>query len=250
MDLQFIISAGIILILGSILQGAAGFGFGMFAIPLLMLIGQQPYEAIVLLSICGTAQTFTGACTLRKHIDWPMMIRLIIISAAALPFGVWALEAITFLDRDVIRQIFGGLILTVLIIQWVWRIKPQEYLHWAWSILAVVLCGFMAGLSGMGGPPVVMWVMAHRWSNEKSRATLWTLFTGLTPVQLFFHYQRFGEPVLTAIENGALLIPITFLGIIPGLWLGRKIPKPILRRISYIILLIISLYAIGQPLFT
>ncbi|MCK4873839.1 MAG: sulfite exporter TauE/SafE family protein [Phycisphaerales bacterium] len=247
MDLDYIILIGIVLIAGSTLQSAAGFGFGMFAIPILILMGSQSYEAITIIAICSAVQTIIGAYTLRAHIHWKQAAGLTAVAVVFIPAGIWVQHQITFLDTGTIRQIFGGIILTVLTVQWLWRAEPVEHLHWKWGAAAMILCGFMAGVSGMGGPPLIMWVMAHSWSNERSRATIWAVFTGLTPLQLLFLYQRFGDPTLTAMGTGALLTPAVLLGLLPGLWIGRRIPKPTLRRASYVILLIISLYAILQP---
>jgi uncharacterized membrane protein YfcA len=249
MELQFIIAAAVVLVLGSALQSAAGFGFGMFAIPLLILFGARSYEAIAMISMCGTVQTIIGVYTLRRHVHWLQAAGLTLLAGAVLPLGVWTLHGIVaFCPQETIRQIFGAIVLSAVLAQWLWRVRPRDHLHWGWGAGATTLCGFMSGLAGMGGPPVVMWVMAHRWSNQRSRGTLWALFTGLTPFQFFFLTSRFGEDVVIAYRDGLLLSPVMLLGILPGLWIGHQIPKPLLRQISYAILLLISLYAIGQPL--
>jgi hypothetical protein len=158
------------------------------------------------------------------------------------------LHHVTLLETSTVRQFFGAIVLTALIAQWLLRIKPRDHLHWGWGGLATVLCGFMSGVSGMGGPPVVIWVMSHTWSNQRSRATLWTMFTGLTPFQQFFLYQRFGEEIIDAAGTGLLLAPMVLVGMVPGMWLGHRIPKPRLRQMSYVILLLIALYAILDPM--
>jgi uncharacterized membrane protein YfcA len=249
MDVQFIIAAAIVLVLGSALQSAAGFGFGMFAIPLLIMLGAESYEAIAMISMCGTVQTVIGVYTLRRHVHWWQVAGMTLLAGAVLPLGVWTLgRIVAHCPQATIRQIFGAIVLCAVLAQWLWRIRPRERLHRGWGVGATTLCGYMSGLAGMGGPPVVMWVMAHRWSNQRSRATLWALFTGLTPFQFLVLTWRFGDDVLYAYRDGAMLSPVMLLGILPGLWIGQRIPKPLLRQISYAILLLISLYAIGQPL--
>ncbi|UCD75237.1 MAG: sulfite exporter TauE/SafE family protein [Phycisphaerales bacterium] len=249
MDWQFIIPALIVLILGSALQSAAGFAFGMFAIPLLILLGAEAYEAIAIISVCGLIQTVIGIWALRKHIDWLQVVLMTVMAAICIPAGVLTLGALVeSVPVSVIRQVFGSIVLCVVVVQWVWRIRPREKLHWGWMATAMPLSGFMTGLSGMGGPPAVMWVMAHNWSNRRSRATLWAFFCATTPVSWISLHQRFGDEVFTAIGNGVLMSPVMILGILPGLWLGHRIPKPLLRQISYVILLLVSAYAICQPL--
>jgi len=93
----------------------------------------------------------------------------------------------------------------------------------------------------------VLWVMAHRWTNHESRGTLWGLFTGLTPFQFVFLWRQFGSEVLEAYGDGLMLSPVMVLGIVPGLWVGHRIPKRLLRQMSYVILLLISVWAIMEP---
>lgn len=247
MDNQFYILAGLILAFGSTLQCAAGFGYGMFSIPMLIFLGMQPYEAIPVLSMCGLFQTVIGAYLLRKHVNWYQLTIMIFIASACLPVGVWVLDRISLLEPDAVAQVFGLIILVALVIQILWKVTPREKLHKGWCVLAMSMSGFMAGMSGMGGPPAVIWVMAHNWTNERSRATLWTLFAGLTPIQLLVLYYKFGEPVTGAVGTGLLYAPVTVLAMIPGMWIGKKISKQHLRLISYGILFLISVYAICNP---
>ena len=248
MEASFVILAGLILIAGSMLQGAVGFGFGMFAIPLIMLLGAESYQAIAILSICGSVQTISGVISLRKHIHWCQVAWVTAISCAILPLGVITQAAIVDIGRDQVRQVFGGLILAALILQQAWRIRPREHLHLGWGVLAAVLCGFMAGLAGMGGPALVMWVMAHTWTNERSRVTLWSVFLGLTPIQLIFLFHQFGDAVVPAMGSALVLAPITLLGVYPGIWLGNRIPRATLRHLAFGALAAISTWLIISPL--
>jgi len=109
--------------------------------------------------------------------------------------------------------------------------------------------GTMAGLAGMGGPPAVMWVMAHTWESAKSRVTLWMLFIGLAPIQLLFLTIQFGEDVPRAAGTGILLAPACLLGLIPGLWIGKRLSAKQLRILAEVLLLGISTSAILRPVF-
>ncbi|HEB60938.1 MAG TPA: sulfite exporter TauE/SafE family protein [Phycisphaeraceae bacterium] len=247
MSLILLLSAVTIVFLGSILQSAAGFAFGMFAIPLLILSGFSAYEAIAIISVCGTVQTIMGLYALRQHIQLKSAITVAATAALFLPPGVLLLSRIQLLEPMRIRQLFGVIVLAALLVQMIWRIKPRTYLHPAWGVVAGSLSGFMSGMSGMGGPPLVIWVMSHTWSTERTKATLWLIFTILTPIQIIMLYLRFGTLAFIAAGTGLALAPVVLLGMIPGMWLGKQIGKPLLRRISYIILLLISVYAIVQP---
>ena len=99
----------------------------------------------------------------------------------------------------------------------------------------------------MGGPPLVLWIIAHAWSTERSRGTMWALFTGLFPVQFIVLYANFGPAVPVALGWGAALVPFTLLGIPPGLWIGRRMSTKVLHRVCCAMLLIVAMIAILQP---
>lgn len=249
MDIQWILVVGLVVIFGGALQSAAGFGFGIFAIPLLILLGMAPYEAIAAISVCGGVQTLVGLYSLRREIQWRLVILVTCLAGVMVPIGVWTLELIILhISEGRIRQIFGFIILGAVAIQWFGHVQPRDRLHWGWMAGVFPLSGFMCGVSGMGGPPVVMWVMAHTWSSRRSRAMIWAYFTALTPISQLFLYREFGMEAVKAAGVGLAVSPIMLLGVIPGLRLGRKISKPALRITSYVILLMLSIYAICQPL--
>jgi len=246
-QLVIMISIAGVLVLGSTLQSAAGFGFGLFTIPLLIVLGCRSYEAIVMVSVAVGAHTLVGVIVLRRHVCWKRVLVMIALACVAQPAGVAVLGVLAEQDRDTVRRVFGAIVLLAVLIQVGLRVKPRERLHPIFMVGAMPASGFMGGLSGMGGPPAVLWVMAHRWSNPESRATLWAFFGGTTPVQLALLWREFGSPVVDAAGLGLAFIPATLVGLLPGLWIGHRIPKPWLRTISTIILAAIALYALLAP---
>jgi uncharacterized membrane protein YfcA len=243
-QLTIMISIAVVLALGSMLQSASGFGFGLFTIPLLILLGCRSYEAIVMVAVGAAAQALVGVIVLRRHVRWKRILVLIALACAAQPFGVAVLGVLAEQDRSTVRRVFGAIVLFAVLLQLTFRVKPRDRLHPSVMVGAMLASGFMGGLSGMGGPPAVLWVMAHRWSNPESRATLWAFFGGTTPVQLTLLWREFGPPVVDAAGLGLAFVPATLVGMLPGLWIGHRIPKPRLRTISTIILVIIALYAL------
>lgn len=241
--------AGLALIVaaGAGLQSAAGFGFGMFAIPLIMLLGRPSYEAIAIVAVCSFVQTAWGSWIYRREVHWPTALLIALGTVIVMPAGAWMLSELEGIDRTLVRQAFGGLILGALLLQILWRPESRDRLAWGWAALASVVSGLMSGLAGMGGPPIVLWVMAHRWSNERTRATVWAIFTVQTIPQLLILRHRFGPDVIEAAGTGVLVAPALVAGILPGLWIGRRIPKPMLRRLSYVILAVIAASAIASP---
>ncbi len=250
METQQIIIICLVLAMASGLQTVAGFGFGMVAIPLMMLVGDlQSFEAIAIATICVITQTAIAAHHLRRHIDWRVVGAMVGLAGVTVPLGVLIQHQATELDPERVGQVYGVLILLALIARHVWRIEPRPSLHRGWMLVAMGACGTLAGFAGMGGPPAVMWVMAHTWSAAKARVTLWMLFIGIAPVQLILMSLKFGGDVPRAAGLGLLFAPACLLGLIPGLWIGKHLSSSHLRIIAELILLAISMSVIFRPIF-
>ena len=100
----------------------------------------------------------------------------------------------------------------------------------------------------MGGPPIVLWVMAHDWSAAKSRGFLFFVFLSSVPLQVVLLLLAFGTRILWPVLIGAMGIVFVFAGTAIGLQIGAKLPKWRLRQIAYLILTLIAISAIGTPL--
>ena len=97
----------------------------------------------------------------------------------------------------------------------------------------------------MGGPPLVLWVMAHDWPADRTRAFLFAAFSSLIPVQLGLFYAALGPDVLRGAALGVVLIPAVWIGSAAGLRLGALVSKRRLRLAAYALLAAIAFSAIA-----
>lgn len=237
-----------ILLVSSIVQGAVGFAGGLFAIPLLIMLGCSMPEAVSINMVASTVQNALGAWRLRREIDYRRAMRPIALRFLTLPLGVWALYLVGTESRDLASQIVGAIILVILAIQWLFSVPPRDELHWGWEVGAFLGGGFLLGLCGMGGPLMVLWVMAHRWPYVRAKAFLYYMFaTGLVP-QAFFMWLFFGDRIFVALGLGLLGTPALIIGMLIGLKIGSFLPDRIVRRITIGVLVVIALSAIVMPL--
>ncbi len=242
-----IITVGLVLFLGSVLQGAVGFAYGLFAIPILVWVGVKLSEAVALMSVSILIQVMIATYQLRANVLWRAVVPAALIRYFTIPVGIMLLLSIDTLDRDQVKQILGLLLLLVLLIQIFWKVKPQQNLHSGWMVLAFSCSGLMQGMAAMGGPPVVLWVMAHRWSNKETRAFLMSLFLLAAPFQIVLLYLSSGSHILRAILVGFAFAPIVAAGSALGVKLGDLIAKPRLRQIAFGILFITAFVSILAP---
>ena len=233
---------------GSLLQSGVGFGFGLFVVPLLLLITDLAlYNIIGLMAAAGLTQTVVSVYHLRRHVDWKALLPLMVAGIIGLQLGVWLQSVIVGMDKTTIRQIVGAVQLTTLLVFLLLKTEQQDRIHALWGIAALLLGGVISGCAGMGGPFIVLWVVAHRWSNFKTRATTLALFAPMVPFEIGFLVWQFGTQVLKFTMIGFLYLPLVLAATAVGLWIGGRIPKKHLRQLMIGILFLIAAVSILQP---
>ncbi|GAB4427768.1 MAG: sulfite exporter TauE/SafE family protein [Anaerolineae bacterium] len=240
---------GLTLFLGSALQGAVGFAFGLFAIPLLVWLGVSLGEAVALMSISIFVQVLVGTWQLRREVRWREVWLGTAIRYATLPLGLALLLWVDGLDRAQIKQVLGALVLAALLVQIFAKVEPRNHLPLGWTLAAFSGSGIMQGLAAMGGPPVVLWVMAHHWSSKESRAFMLALFLLVAPLQMALLYLTSPHNVGRALLTGLLFSPLVALGAVAGVRLGNRIDKELLRRLAYGLLFVTAAVSILSPAF-
>jgi uncharacterized membrane protein YfcA len=227
-----------------VIQAAVGFAGGLFAIPLVVMLGMRLEQAVVVSLFGSFVQSLMGAYRLRSYIDPKITIRPALLRLVTLPLGLYALVHLSTYGEHRIKQFIGLILLVIVLVQWIWRVQPRDQLHPAWEYLALALSGFMAGLCGMGGPPMILWVMAHTWTAAKSRAFLFFVFSaGMIPQGLIYWW-KFGSVIYEPALLGAMGIFFTMFGTHWGLKIGHTFSKTRLRSLAYFILILIAASAI------
>lgn len=137
----------------SIIGGATGFGTALIAAPLMLLVGIEVTEIVVVNLIVGLATRLAAAIQLRKDMDWR---RVAILGGASAP-GAW-LGAVTvsMLPLAYLKPGVGALtVLCALALALPVRKAPAPP-----SKVAVGLAGFTGGYlsttTSLNGPPAVL----------------------------------------------------------------------------------------------
>ena len=150
----------------AVLRGFTGFGFGLAAVPLLSLA--LPPAQVVPLVV--TFQVIIGVAGLRAAsatCDWRAIGLLLPGLVAGIPIGLLILTA---LPPDTVRLAIGAIILlSVLLIQRGARLPPQPSILISGGVGLV--SGVISGLASMGGPPVVVYLLAVGHTTVRMRAT-------------------------------------------------------------------------------
>jgi uncharacterized membrane protein YfcA len=235
-----IIAAAGVLCLASTVQSAIGFGYALVATPLLIWVGISLPNVITMVAVCSFVQAFIGARHLRASVPWRLALLATAVRVGMLLVGLLILEQIAELDTGTIRLVVGLVLCLLVFTQLLGKVRPVDRIHWFWGGLAFSTSGLLAGASGMGGPPLVLWAISHNWSAEKIRGFLFTVYAASIPIQIVLLYFTFGTDILWSTVTALMLAPAVFLGAAIGLPLGNRLPRPILSGIVYATLLAIG----------
>lgn len=244
MELVDIVAAGVILTLASMLQSVVGFGYALFATPLLVWLGLPLPGVITLVATCSLLQALAGVRNLRATVPWRLSLTATGVRLAGLIIGLLLLKRLVVLEKDQIGAIIGVILCGLVAVQLLWRPQPVKKLHPGWTGLAFTGSGVLGGLCGMGGPPLVLWAMAHDWPTQKIRGFLFATFATSIPIQIVLLTLTFGTTILWYAAIGIALLPLVYAGSAIGLPIGNRFAGPGLRRVAYAVLFATGVSAI------
>lgn len=238
------------LLTSSLVQSTTGFAAGLVAIPILLAAGLELPTAVATVMISAAVQNSIGVYKLRSAIDWRQARLPALLRLCSLPVGAASMYAISSSVegyREVVRQGFGVLILVVLLAQRVLRVEPapRQPAYWLW--LSFLGSGFLQGFVGLPGPPMVLWLMAHDWSPDRSRGFLFCMFLIGLPFHLLLLWWLWPSQLALALFFALIALPATACGTAIGLLIGKRLNRQVLRRLTVLLLVIIALNSLVLP---
>jgi len=247
MGSEHLFLAALILFGASLVQSMIGFAFNLIAVPLLVWSGFGLAQSVAMTAIPIFVQLSLSGWQLREYIRPREILLPALIRFLTLPAGIALLAWINAADTAVIKTFVGAVLLVILLIGHTVRFAPRAHLHPLWDLLAFGLSGMMLGMIGMGGPPVVLWLMAHDWSPKRIRAFVTALFWVAAPVQIALLYRRLGEEAVQAFGWGIVLLPAVIVAALLGVRIGNAFDRTRLRRAVTAFLFLTAVASIVSP---
>jgi uncharacterized membrane protein YfcA len=229
-----LIWAMVVTFAGGLMLGYTGWGGAMVSMPFLTIL-YGPVEALVIMIIGAllvAAYLFPAAARIA---DWRRMTPLLIAMAVCVPIGNLLLFA---LEPNLIRRIIGWLVVgAAILILSGWRYRgPQGA---GASAATGVISGLINGFVGLGGPPLVIYMLALKQSAAVQRANI-LVFMAITSVLVLGSTFVAGGVTL---ENSFLdLLTAPFQ--LAGGWLGArlflKLPAELFNKVSLVALIVLG----------
>lgn len=237
LDALFWIMTGFAAMAG-LMRGFAGFGSAMVLSPLLSHY-YSPAAAVLAIAVMEIAVSVQLIPRALPDVQWRFVGPATVAALAGMPLGIWALVAV---DPDLIARFVAGVVLAfVLVLASGWRYGGPKRL----PVTAAVglSSGALLTSTSVGGPPVLIYMMAGDDPARRVRANIILYFAMLEVIAPFALWLG-GAFVTEYAVLGALFCP----AYMAGAWLGgrlfRESSERLYRRVALVFLSAIAVYGL------
>lgn len=240
-----IILSSIILSAASAIQSVVGFGLALFAVPLLVWIGVPLLPSVFLVLSISCFTSLMGVHRLKNDLQ-PKLTAMASLSRmlGVLPGYLAALYTVNSSPASLkaamgfvvglgvvaqSRKLFGSSDLPL-------GQEPNRRL----APFAFLSSGFLTGWLGMGGPPLVFWVLTGKQDARKTRAFLYGIYVLTIPFQLALMACHSPDTVATAMPLLLVALPASLAVTSYFLKLGDRLEVEKLQKMSLVLLTLLS----------
>lgn len=202
-------------LVGGIARGFTGFGSALIIVPALV-IAYGPAQAVIVMSIIEVPGVMQLLPTAIRQADWRAMAPLFVAAALTVPMGA---ALLAFLDPEVMRRCIAAMVVGFgLLIASGWRYRGRvTAVH---SAAVGAIGGLGSGAANLGGPPVVMFLLAKGSDAARTRAGIMAYFS-IAMVLRLAAYAWLDLLTLSALKLALILAPLYILAI----WIGSRFFK-------------------------
>jgi uncharacterized membrane protein YfcA len=226
----------VIVFLGVLTQTVSGFGLGLVAMPLLTTaIGLDSARPLV--ALISVASQVIMLVKLRKSLTMGAVSVMAITGLIGIPIGSYLAEAPWLSENTLLTAL--ALIVIIYSLYSLFAPTLPELKNDRWLSAFGFTSGILTGAYNVGGPPVVIYGNARRWTPEQMRSNLQGISLFKTFVLVIDHALRgnFTRLVLTDFTRS---FPVMLLAMVVGFFLASRIDVIRFRQLVLILLLIIG----------
>jgi len=220
--MSVVLVCGFSVLVGSFVQGALGFGFGMVCMSIMPLVLELK-AAVAVVAVVGLLVNGGVLFQTRAHLDhrkyWPLLAG----SFVGIPCGVTFLH---LAPENLLTAVLGIIILAYVGWRMIGQVQFESVPDQRWGVAAGIVGGALGGAFNTSGPPAVMYVSGRSWDPGAVKATMQIFFCLNSVVQLtlFGSTGLLTEEVLT---YDLVLVPFVLLGV----WVGGRFSNRFTSRI-------------------
>lgn len=214
---------------GGFVQGCTGFGYAMIVTPPL-LVFVEPRLAVPVIAVLALGNSGYVAVHCRHHVRRTIVLPLVAGGLLGLPIGIYFLSRI---DAEAMKFAIGTLMLLVAAMMLTGWSAPMRRQAVALPFVGT-LSGFLSGSTGLGGPPIVLFLTSQETKKEVFRGNIVAYFTIQGTVGVFA-YAYTGLLTSEAFWLTLVFAPTMVVGSYLGIRMGDRISEKGFRRIAIVV---------------
>jgi uncharacterized membrane protein YfcA len=234
LTLAFLIEAAVAAVAG-VVRGFSGFGAALIMAPGFLLV-VSPQDAVVmtvLLNFMTITQLLGPAL---RQVNWRELGPMGLAGMAGVPLGSVLLIAV---DGGVIRRVIGAVVLGFSVAMLAgWRYTGPRTR--GATLVVGALGGMLTGSAGVGGPPVILYLLSNDRPMAESRAGFIVFFTFIQLAALPVFLVA-GLVSWRLLGHTALLVPLYLIATHVGARLFARANEALARRLALGLLVVIGL---------
>ncbi|MGB8992237.1 MAG: sulfite exporter TauE/SafE family protein [Desulfobaccales bacterium] len=217
-------------------QGFSGFGAVLVSLPCLTLL--LPIKTVVpLVNLMSCCINLILIIQLRRHLQWPKILPLLLASLPGIPLGVYFLKTVAPWKLELL---LGAVLISFPFYSRYTRTSARS-LHQGWAYLAGFCSGCLGGSLGTNGPPIIIYTALQPWDKDEMKATL---------VGFFFiaHLGAVGFQAFSGLVTAKIVtlvfgsLPFLALGVFCGSFCYTKTASESYRKIITVMLFAMGLF--------
>jgi uncharacterized membrane protein YfcA len=217
----------LVIVVAYTLRGATGFGAGVVAIPLLVLV--LPLRAVIpVMTTLGIVASFGQTAREFRHVEWRGVRGLLLPTLAGWAAGLWLFKA---LHPEMLRTALALFIIAYAL----WSLAPRKAVLRAPRAWIAPLAGASGGMvstlfGGMAGPMFVVYLNALDLDKARFRATMSAILFLLALLRAG-GYGGLGFYDTRVFALLALLAPMMVLGMVLGERVFHGLEESLFKRV-------------------
>lgn len=243
----------IVLSFATAIQSVVGFGLALFAVPLLLMTGLGLLPSVFLVLSVSCLSSLLGVRRLKEEVDFPSCVNATALRLLGIVPG-YMLAVYTSQSSPATLKAALGLAIGLGVLGQCYKMasptaatRKSAPLHCEpsrslapWAFLS---SGVFMGWLGMGGPPLVFWLLTGRQDSRKTRAFLFGVFALTIPFQLILMAYHAPETVRSAAPILFVALPLCLWVSSTALKIGDRLKVESLQKLSLVLLSLLALKA-------
>lgn len=217
--------SAVVILMASVLKGLTGFGFALFAVPILSMM--LPIQVLIpAMSLFNLLASIYLLLQLKVKLEAKYFIPMFLASLLGIPIGVYALQNFD----EMLLRILVAIIIVIFSLMLFFR-RNHEPRH---KNKPIVFAGFLSGILGssvsLSGPPIALAMNSKGYRKNRFRANF-AIFGILSSLFTSIAYLLKGIIVIASVKFTAYFFPLLLIGSKLGNHWARKIKNERFRRI-------------------